>query len=1125
MATYTHLHSHSNYSLLDGAISIRQLVERTRKLGMQAIALTDHNGLYGAIEFYQLCKENDLKPIIGAQVTLEDSSSLVLLAKNLEGYRNLCRIITAAHLRGGHLNFQGRIEDIVKYKDGLLILSGGKNGQISRLVLNRNMGEATAHCGWMQQKFGDNFYLELQRFVPWDDFLNDRLVEIARKYDVPVVATNDVHFLEPEDLAVRKVLHAIAQNTVKERVRTAGHKEQFLKAPWQMQQLFSKFPDALENTQKIADACNLEFQLGKPVFPVMEIPNNKTPYTHLRELCLKGAAICYTPLTEKVKQRIDYELKTINNLGFTDYFLIVKDIVDFCRREFIPCVGRGSAADSIVSYVLGITFADPIHFNLYFERFLNPERTDAPDIDLDICWKNRDKVLDYVYKRFGKDKTAMICTYNTFQSRAAVRDVAKTFGLTEEEIGELTREFPYMAKITGLDKNLKTIPQLKSGKKIDRTFREILKMCHRLAGVPRHLSIHAGGVIIAPCSLTDYTPLEVAGKGIVISQYDMHAIERLGLVKMDLLGVRSLSIITDCVELAKQSRYGQRSSQEKENYRMLQTPKNLCNKKLNLELLLEVPDWNEAAPKDEFKLQTVLKEPKATYSSDKKFDDAKFDFLKKTEKSSALDMQVIPKNDAKTIAMIKSGQTLGCFQLESPLVRSVLRKMQTDSVEDTVVAVALIRPGVGDTGLKDEYILRRGGIHSVPYTHPILEPVLNETYGLTIYQEQVLLIAQQVAGFSLAQGDILRRAMTKDRNPELMQSLHDQFITGAQKKGLSLEKAMEVWNFLQRFTGFGFNKAHAATYGILAFQTAFLKCYFPVEHMTAVLNNHGGFYSTAVYIEECRRLDLGNAQKGIPLLPPDVNFSDTLFTKEGDAIRVGLSPVFELTEKTKVRIVRERQKRPFTDIYNFLQRTHAGEKEAENLIRCGALRSLEKSEPLLLMKAQSYFKNKRSKSKAEYLTAGIFPVPYPRALRILTELELLGFGVTAHPLALYDGLIPWENMISSLELERHKNRKVQFTGWYVTSRLQETVTGKYMKFLSLEDKYGICEIIFFPEVYEKFADVIRGHGPFTVVGKVQSRIKGEANLIAEKVIRWKKPKEVVDKHLQRPQLDMFGNAT
>lgn len=1125
MNTFIHLHSHSNYSLLDGAIPLRQLVERTRKLGMAAVALTDHNGLYGAIEFYQLCKENDLKPIIGAQITLGDSSSLVLLVKNLAGYRNLCRIITAAHLRGGHLNFQGRIEDIVTHKDGLLILSSGKSGQITRLVLNRNMDEAAAHCGWMQQKFGGNFYLELQRFVPWDDFLNDRLVEIARKYDVPVVATNDVHFLEPEDLAVREVLHAIAQNTVRERVRTAGHKEQFLKAPWQMQQVFSKFPDALQNTQKISDACNLELQLGKPIFPVMEVPKNETPYSHLRELCLKGAAICYNPLTEKVKKRIDYELKIINDLGFTDYFLIVKDIVDFCHRESIPCVGRGSAAGSLVAYVLGITFADPIHFNLYFERFLNPERTDAPDIDLDICWKNRDKVLNYVYKRFGEDKTAMICTYNTFQSRAAVRDVAKTFGFTEEEIGELTREFPYMAKITGLDKNLKTIPQL-NGKKIDRTFWEILGMCHRLAGFPRHLSIHSGGVIIAPGNLTDYAPLEVAGKGIVISQYDMHSIERLGLVKMDLLGVRSLSIITDCVELAKQSRYGQRYSQkeEKENDAMPPAPTDHYNEGLNLELTLEEPDWNETSPKDELKLQTVLKEPKATYLPDKKFDDVKFDFLKKTEKSSALDMQAIPPNDAKTIAMIKAGQTLGCFQLESPLVRSVLRKMQTDSVEDTVVAVALIRPGVGDSGLKDEYILRRAGVHPVPYTHPILEPVLNETYGLTIYQEQVLLIAQQVAGFSLAQGDILRRAMTKDRNPELMQSLHEQFITGARKKGLSLEKAMEVWKFLQRFTGFGFNKAHAATYGILAFQTAFLKCYFPVEHMTAVLNNHGGFYSKAVYIEECRRLTLGNGQKGIPLLPPDVNFSDTLFTKEGSAIRVGLAPVFELTEKTKIKIVQERRKRPFSDIYDFLQRTYAGEKEAETLIRCGALRSLDPSEPLLLMKAQSYFKNKRSKSKAEYLTAGIFPASYPRELRILTELEILGFGVTAHPLSLYDGLIPWENMVSSLELERYKNRKVQFTGWYVTSRLQETVTGKYMKFLSLEDKNGICEIIFFPEVYEKFAAVIRGHGPFTVVGKVQSRIKGEANLIAEKVIRWKTPKEVVDKHLQRPQLDMFGNA-
>ncbi|MFQ6112720.1 MAG: DNA polymerase III subunit alpha, partial [bacterium] len=553
MNTFTHLHTHSNFSLLDGTMPIRTLVQQAWELGMSALALTDHNGLYGAVEFYQICQELGVKPILGAQLSLPDGSSVVLLVKNTQGYQNLCQIITAAHVRGGHLNFKCEMKDILAHREGLVVLSGGKKGLTSQLVLSRNLEDARAHCLWMKEQFGGNFYLEIQRFVPWDDFLNERLREIALKCGVALVATNDVHLLSPEDLPLRQVLHAIDQNTLRERVRTAGHKEQYLKSPAQMRRLFAKFPEAIQNTQRIAEVCNFQFSLGKPIFPVMEVPTGETSQSYLYQLCFEGARERYQPLTQKVIDRLNYELGVINKLGFTDYFLIVKDIVDYCRRESIPCVGRGSAADSIVSYVLGITFADPIRFNLYFERFLNPERTDAPDIDLDICWKSRDRVLDYVYKKYGSDKTAMICTYNTFQSRAALREVGKTFGLPEEEISQLTRYFPYMAKMAKLDQTMEKLPELRHQSRVNRTYQEIIAISKRLAGFPRHLSIHAGGVIIAPDRITDYTPLEVAGKGIIISQYDMYAIERLGLVKMDLLGVRSLSIITECLEQARET--------------------------------------------------------------------------------------------------------------------------------------------------------------------------------------------------------------------------------------------------------------------------------------------------------------------------------------------------------------------------------------------------------------------------------------------------------------------------------------------------------------------------------------------------------------------------------------------
>lgn len=1088
--SFYHLHTHSNYSLLDGTIPIRALVERAKQLKMTALALTDHNALYGAIEFYQVCQELKIKPIIGSQISLTDGSSLVLLVKNRAGYQNLCRIISEGHLKGGHLNFKCELENILPYKDNLVILSGGKTGLISQLVLSRNYEDSEAQCIWMKERFGENFYLEMQYFAPWDDFLNDRLQQIAHKCDVPLVATNDVHLLSPDDMSLRQVLHAIDQNTVRERVRTAGNKEQYFKSPSQMQTLFAKFPGAIESTQRIVDVCDLHFSLGKPVFPVMKTATSESGQDCLYKLCQKGAVERYKPVTPNVTTRINYELDVIHRLGFTDYFLIIKDIVDFCRRESIPCVGRGSAADSLVAYVLGITFADPIRFNLYFERFLNPERTDAPDIDLDLCWKNRDRVIEYVYKKYGADKTAMICTFSTFQSRAALREVAKTFGLPEDEIGDLTQYFPYMAKMATLDENVERVPELRHQTKRDKTYQEIMLICKQLAGFPRHLSIHSGGVIIAPDRITHFTPLEVAGKGIVISQYDMHSIERLGLVKMDLLGVRSLSIITDCLELARESLNQGRLVEGRR-------------------LMLEESDY----PKGSLQDRSNIRDPESSI---------KFDFLKKTERLSALDMRTIPENDPDTIKLIKSGKTLGCFQLESPLVRGVLRKMQIDSVEDTVVAVAIIRPGVGDSTIKDEYILRRAGLRQTHYAHPILEPVLSETHGLTIYQEQVLLIAQAVAGFTLAEGDTLRRAMTKDRDEVLMNSLKEKFITGALNKGVPEAKAAEIWQYLRRFTGFGFNKAHAATYGILAYQTAFLKCYFPIEHMTAVLNNHGGFYGKAVYIEECRRIRLVNGQKGIPLLPPDINRSEIEFTTEGSAIRVGLYPIFELSDKTKQAIVEERKRRPFRDLYDFLQRTQARQKEAEHLIRCGALRSLHPSEPELLFKTISYFKAGGSKVQAEYLTKDLELPPYSKEQRILSELELLSFAIADHPLSLYDDLIPWENMVSSTKFEAYKDRRVQFSGWFVTSRLQETVTGKYMKFLSLEDKQGVCEIIFFPQVFEKYAGILHGLGPFTVTGKIQSRIKGEANLVAEKVIRWMSPREVVNSRLNGKQADLFG---
>jgi DNA-directed DNA polymerase III PolC len=525
-----HLHTHSYYSLLDGLCSPEELVLGAKKLGMKAIALTDHNGLYGCIEFFQKAQEFGIKAIIGAEISLSDSSTVVLLVKDTSGYRNLCQIISQGRLQGGHLRFKCTVNDLHKFKSGLIALSGGNKGKITQLLKEQKLDPAIRLAKKLQNIFEENFYLEMQQFYGQDTLVNLRLRDISTEHKIPLVASNDVHFLSSKDWALRRVLHAIDQNTVLEKVKTAGSSEQYLKSTPLMSELFKSFPTALSNTIKIAHQCNFEFELGKPIFPSIELPEGESSFSFLWKICFEGATSRYKPLTQEVIKRLEYELKTIHDLGFAEYFLIVKDIVQFCRKENIPCVGRGSAADSLVSYVLAITQVDPLRHNLYFERFLNPQRKDPPDIDLDLCWKNRDRVLEYVYKKYGENRTAMICTFNTLQSRSAIRDVAKTYGLPEDEIGKITKYLPHHA-IDRLEEIITSLPELREIRHNLPIYEEIMRLAQRIADFPRHLSIHPGGVIIAPDRITHYTPLEVAGKGIVISQYDMYSIEKLGLVK------------------------------------------------------------------------------------------------------------------------------------------------------------------------------------------------------------------------------------------------------------------------------------------------------------------------------------------------------------------------------------------------------------------------------------------------------------------------------------------------------------------------------------------------------------------------------------------------------------------
>jgi len=1046
MKSFVHLHTHSHYSLLDGIPSPEELVLAAKRAGMTVLALTDRNGLYGAVEFYQKAKEYGIKPIIGAELTFDEKYNLVFLVKNDTGYRHLCKIITMGRLEGGHNKFSLSVNNIRNLTAGLIVLSGGHSGKLYHLLSSRNLNEAIREVRLLKEIFGDDFYIEVQHFSASDSLVNIRLRDISLEHNIPLAATNDVHFISEKDWQLRRIMRGIDANTVMDKVTDAGNSEQFFKNTKQMYSILESFPEAVSNTQKIALSCNFDFQIGRPVFPSIELPEHESSFSYLWKKSFYGAEKRYKPLTNKVIKRLEYELQTIHDLGFAEYFLIVKDIVDYCHKRHIPCVGRGSAADSLVSYVLEITQADPIRHNLYFERFLNPERSDPPDIDLDICWKSRDDVLNYVYERFGHERTAMICTFNTFQNRSAIRDIGKVFGLPEDEISKFTKYLPHHLK-SGLEEAFSSLPELRELRPNLSLFKEIIRVSKRIADFPRHLSIHPGGVIIAPKQISFFTPLERAGKDIVISQYDMYSIEKLGLVKMDLLGVRSLTIITETLKLLSKRKA------------MGNSPH----------------------------LQQIIS--------------------KKNEDISPLDLRIIPENDPKVTAFIREGKTLACFQLESPAMRALLKKMNIENVDDVIAAVALIRPGAAGSGMKEIYIKRRAGLESIDYVHSSLSPVLQDTYGVVIYQEQVLLIAHSAGKLSLGQADLLRRAMTKSRNKKDFLRLHQAFIDGAVENNLSKDQADTIWNFLSQFAGYGFNKAHSATYGTIAYQTAFLKYYFPVEYMCSILNNQGGFYSRMAYTEEVRRM-------GIKLLLPDIYRSEKDFTCEGNAIRTGLGAVFELTIRSIKSILEERKSGKFSDLFHFIQRTRAGEKEVKHLIKASALSAVDPNQPHLLLLNELFFKNGKKASIAHFLSREIELQPFNQYQRIINEMEMLDFAVSAHPLVLYEEQLSAMPIIPSYKIEEYKNKTILFCGWLVMTRRVTTSKNQFMKFLTLEDHHGLCEAVLFPRAYNNYGHLICSHGPFLIWGKVQSRLPGEANLIADKVQLVKLNKDELEKKLR-----------
>jgi DNA-directed DNA polymerase III PolC len=964
---------------------------------MKSLALTDTAGLYAAIPFYQTAREAGIQPILGTEL-----DGAVLLARDREGYADLCRIITAYHCEED-FNLVGQA-----FGKHVFVLSADRK----LIEALRARGEtplvAVTHYGDRSSRYQAG-----------------RLRDLAQRLGLRPVAVNPVHVLDPDQMKIQRVLSAIRRNTTLGALRAddVAHPGSWFRSPEEMRELYADWPETLENAEWVADQCGLELALGKPLFPQIELDAGETPFSLLWKRAFDGVKERYRPLTPPVIQRFQYELDIIDRLGFAPYFLIVWDIVGYARARGIPMVGRGSAANSLVAYVLGITRVDPFKYNLYFERFLNPSRTDCPDVDLDICWKRRDEVIDYVYRKYGSDRVAMICTFNTFQARSAVREVAKTFGLTGVEIGEMARQIPHY-RANDIRAVVQFLPECRSLRIDEEPWKSIIAISEAIDGFPRHLSIHSGGVVIAPEPLTRFTPLQRAAKGLLITQYDMHPIEDLGLIKMDLLGHRSLTVIYETIEMIRQNQ------------------------------------------------------------------------------GISLDIERLPDPDKLTADLIRRGRTIGCFQIESPAMRALLRSVRADNTDMLIKTLSLIRPGPSGSGMKKRFIDRHLGKEEVVYLHPALETVLGDTYGVMLYQEDILKVAHVIAGMNLGEADALRRAMTKKRTPKEMAKSMKLFLEKAAANGVGGKEAEAIWGLIANFAEYSYCKAHASTYGEIAYQCAYLKAHFPAEFLASVISNRGGFYHPAVYVEEAR-------QRGIAIYPPDVNKSGFGYSVEGDAIRVGFIEIRNLTHGAVRGILEARKAAPVQSVGDLCRRTGVLQADAEVLIHAGACDGFGQTRPEMLWELKTLVRHGLRDARADDrplfpcvgLEAAAPRLPdYSRKKRIDSEWTTLGLVLSTHPIEYYLPALIDRPLVLSEDMPAYAGGVVTLVGWLIAERRVGLRGRGCMKFLTFEDLTGVFEAVLFPQVYQQYGHLLNSQGPYFVTGEVQDE-NGYCSLIAEQIER------------------------
>ena len=1065
---FTHLHVHTEYSLLDGSNKIKEYVARVKELGMDSAAITDHGVMYGVIDFYRAAREAGINPILGCEVYVAPGSRferevgsgddryyhLVLLAENNQGYSNLMKIVSKAFVEGFYYKPRVDLELLEKYHEGIIALSACLAGEVARYLARGMYEDAKIAALRYQDIFGKgNFFLELQDHgIPEQQTVNQQLLRMHRETGIDLVATNDVHYTMAEDAEPHDVLLCLQTQkklSDENRMRYEGG-QYYVKSPEEMARLFPYALEALENTHKIALRCHVEIEFGVTKLPKYDVPDGLTSWEYLNKLCHEGLEQRYHPVTDALKKRLDYELSTIKNMGYVDYFLIVWDFIKYARdNDIMVGPGRGSAAGSLVAYTLGITQLDPIRYDLLFERFLNPERVSMPDIDVDFCFERRQEVIDYVRRKYGDDCVVQIVTFGTLAARGVIRDVGRVLDMPYAQVDTIAKMIPQELNIT-IDKALGMNPEFRKAYEEQDDIHRLIDLAKRLEGLPRHTSMHAAGVVISQKDVSEYVPLSRAQDGSIVTQFTMTTLEELGLLKMDFLGLRTLTVIQNAVKMVEKST------------------------------------------------------------------------------GMLLDMQKIDYNDKKVLDSLGTGRTDGVFQLESAGMKSFMKELKPQSLEDVIAGISLYRPGPMD--FIPQYIRGKNRPDTIRYDCLQMEPILKPTYGCIVYQEQVMQIVRELAGYTLGRSDLVRRAMSK-KKASVMAKERQNFVYGNVEEGvpgciangISEEIANKIYDEMTDFAKYAFNKSHAAAYAVVSYQTAYLKYYYPVEFMAALMTSVVEMPNkVAEYISVCR-------QMGIRILPPDINHGVYGFSVDNGSIRYALSAIKSIGRPVIEGIVREREEHgEYTSLKTFIERNidQINKRVVENLIKAGALDCLEgnRNQKMTVytqiidsinqdkkhtMAGQlSLFDIAPEEDKKEFEIRMPQAAEYPKETILTFEKEVLGIYLSGHPLERYRNMM--EKMISAKTSdfqpddetgipEVYDNQKVIVGGMITDKNIKYTKNNKVMAFLTVEDLVGTVEVVVFPRDYEKCQMFLNEDARLFIQGRVSAEDDKASKLILEKV--------------------------